>query len=65
MVVASAGSHPWGGSSFGGTVTVSVNGNQVNSPERGDSPGTISFNYKTNIWRTGYYYGNSDGQRSL
>jgi len=35
-----------GGSSFGGTVTVSVNGNQVNSQNVSDSPSTISFNYK-------------------
>ena len=45
-VVASAGTHPLGGSSFGGTVTVSVNGNQVNSQNVSDSPSTISFNYK-------------------
>lgn len=45
-VVATAGTHTLGGSSFGGTVTISVNGNQVNSQNVSDSPSTITFNYK-------------------
>jgi membrane peptidoglycan carboxypeptidase len=44
-VVASAGTHPLGGGSFGGTVSLSVNGNVVSTQNVSDSPSTVTFYY--------------------
>lgn len=40
-----AGTHPLGGSSFGGTVAIDVNGNVVKTFNVTDSPSTVSFFY--------------------
>lgn len=45
-VVASQGAHPLGGSSFGGTVSVTVNGTEIGSQNVSDSPSTVTFYYK-------------------
>jgi hypothetical protein len=47
-VVVTQGTHPLGGGSHGGTVTVSVNGNQIGSQSMTDSPSTLTFDYTPN-----------------
>ena len=46
VVVASQGTHPLGGSSFGGTVSVSVNGTVIGTQNVSNSPSTVTFTYK-------------------
>ncbi|MDB5169663.1 MAG: hypothetical protein JWN82_59 [Candidatus Saccharibacteria bacterium] len=45
-VVASQGTHPLGGTAFGGTVSVSVNGTVIGTQGVSDSPSTKTFYYK-------------------
>lgn len=45
-VVASQGTHPLGGGTYGGTVSVSVNGSSIGSQAVSDSPSTVTFFYK-------------------
>jgi len=46
-VVVSQGTHPLAGGSFGGTVTLTVNGNEVETKSlSSDSPNTVVFYYK-------------------
>lgn len=44
-VVVSQGTHPLGGGSYGGTVTLSVNGSIVETKSVSSSPSTFSFSY--------------------
>lgn len=45
-IVASQGTHPLGGTSFGGTVTLTVNGAAVGTQNVSSSPSTLTFYYK-------------------
>lgn len=45
MAVASQGTHPLGGTSFGGTVSLSIDGNVIGNQNVSDSPSTLTFYY--------------------
>ena len=45
-VVASAGTHPLGGGQYGGTVRVTVNGNEIGTQSVSESPSTRTFYFK-------------------